>query len=218
MAQYDLVIKNTLIVDGTGKPGFTGNIAVTGDQIVAVGETSHDAGHVIDAQGLVTCPGFVDPHSHADLAILSHPPAENLVMQGITTFIGGNCGISWAPVGKNTYIELLQEEAGTDIQVDWKSFADWLATVEGTGISPNYVPCVGHHAIRCSVMGRDFKRTATPEEIEEMKKNLTESMESGAFGFTTFRDPSPCEYASFEELTALAKVAHQYGGIYMPHT
>ena len=96
--KYDVLIKNTTIVDGTGKPAFEGDVAVQGEKIVAVGETAGDATRVIDRSGLVTCPGFVDPHNHADWLILAHPPADNLVQQGITTFVGGNCAMSPAPI------------------------------------------------------------------------------------------------------------------------
>jgi len=218
-AKIDLLIKNTLIVDGSGDTPRTGDVAVQGDRIVAVGTTAEvAASQVIDGTDLVTCPGFIDPHSHADMAILTHPPAENQVMQGITTFIGGNCGMSWAPYSKNTYFEELMTFIGAGLTVQWETFSQWLATVENTDIALNYVPFVGHQAIRASVMGDDFKRTATPEEIEKMKALVAESMQSGAFGLTSFADPGPGEYAALEELIELAKVAGQYNGIYMPHT
>ncbi|MBW2366410.1 MAG: amidohydrolase family protein [Deltaproteobacteria bacterium] len=216
--QIDLLIKNTLIVDGSGNTPFIGDIAVQGDKVFAVGTTPLDASHIIDGTGLVTCPGFIDPHSHADMAILTHPPAENLVMQGITTFIGGNCGMSWAPFKKSAYFEELMTFTGSGMTVNWESFPQWLSTVEKTDIALNYVPFVGHQAIRVSVMGDDFKRLATPEEIEKMKVIVAESMESGAFGLTSFADPGPGEYASRDELVALATVAQQYNGLYMPHT
>ena len=100
---YDILIKNTQIVDGTGKAAYKGNVAIKGERIVAVGKTKGEAKVVIDGKGLVTCPGFIDPHSHADMTIMKYPLAENLVMQGITTFLGGMCGISLAPRGKDNY-------------------------------------------------------------------------------------------------------------------
>jgi N-acyl-D-amino-acid deacylase len=197
--QYDLLIKNTKIVDGTGKAAFSGDIAIQGEKIVAIGKVDGGAKTVIDGTGLVTCPGFIDPHSHADLSIMEYPLAENLVMQGITTFVGGNCSESPAPLKDLT-------------------FGAWLEKVEKTGVSLNYAPLVGHSVIRVLVMGEDYRRPATEAEIGEMKTYLEEAMRSGAFGFSSMRDPDPSHFASIEELVELAKVAKKYGGLYVPHT
>jgi len=197
--QFDLLIKNTKIVDGTGKAAFNGDIAIKGERIIAVGKVDGGAKHVIDGSGLVTCPGFIDPHSHADMSILDYPQAENLVMQGITTFLGGNCSESPAPLKNLT-------------------FSAWLEKVEDTGISLNYAPLVGHSVIRVLVMGEDYRRKATAEEIAEMKAYLKEAMEAGALGFSSFRDPDPSHFADVEEIIELAEVAKTYGGMYVPHT
>ncbi len=197
--RFDILIKNAKIVDGTGKAAFKGNVAIKGEKIVAVGNVSGDAAAVIDAKGLIACPGIIDSHSHADLTFMECPQAENLIMQGITTFIGGNCAISPAPLKDLT-------------------FGQWLSNIEKKGFSLNYVPLVGHNQIRELVMGHDFKRKATSAEIEEMKKYVDEAMRSGAFGFSSFGDPSPSHFASVDELVELAKVAQKYGGFYVPHT
>jgi len=198
-AVYDILITNARIIDGTGNPAFSGNIAVKGERIAAVGDVTGDAGFVIDASGLVVCPGFFDPHSHADLNIAEFPLAENFIMQGVTTFIGGNCGLSPAPT----------EEM---------SFSEWLSRIEEEGISINYAPLVGHNRIRELVMGEDFKREASGEEVEKMKAYVEESMQSGAFGLSSFTDPSPGEYASFSEILEMVKTAGKFGGVYFPHT
>ncbi len=197
--RYDVLIKNTKIVDGTGKAAFKGNIAIKGEKIVAVGKVKGDAATIIDGTGLVTSPGFIDPHSHADLTIMKYPLAENLVMQGITSFLGGNCGSSPAPLATLT-------------------FGEWLSKVEEEGISLNYAPLVAHGVIRSLVMGKDFRRKATSEEIEEMKKYMEEAMRSGAIGFSGGLDYDPGRFADTEELIELAKVASKYGGLYVPHT
>lgn len=199
LEHYDLLIRNTRIVDGTGSPAFSGNVGIRGDRIVAVGDLEGAADVEIDGTDLVTAPGFVDPHSHADGSIARYPLAENLVMQGVTTFVGGNCGASPAPTR------------------DW-AFAQWLTSIEEAGLSVNYVPLVGHGTIRSAVMGADFKRSATEEEIEAMKAHVEEAMQSGAFGVSSFTDPSPAEYAALEELIAVAEVAGKHGGLYVPHT
>jgi N-acyl-D-aspartate/D-glutamate deacylase len=150
--------------------------------------------------------------------LMMHPPAENLVMQGITTFVGGNCGITLAPIWKRTLLDLMEEQLGLRIPTDWNSFDEWLGKVEEVGAALNYVPIVGHHAIRGSVLGEDFKRESTPAEIEEMKELVDEAMRAGAHGMSSFADPSIGEYASMDELVELVKVAGSYRGFYMPHT
>jgi len=197
--RYEILIKNTNIVDGTGRETFKGDIAIEGEKIVAVGKVKGNGAVVIDGSGLVTCPGFIDSHSHADMTIMEYPLAENLVMQGITTFLGGNCGTSPAP----------QKEL---------TFGQWLTKVEELGISINYAPLVGCDPIRLLVMGEDYRRTATLVEIEEMKKVIEESMRSGAFGFSIMRDPSPGAFADIKEIIELAKVVQKYSGLYAPHT
>jgi N-acyl-D-amino-acid deacylase len=196
---YDIIIENATIVDGTGRAGYVGDAAVRGERIAALGEVNGKAPVVIDGTGLVVCPGFIDPHSHADLGIMRFPLAENLVAQGITSFLGGNCGQSPAP--------------SEDL-----SFGEWLSNVEKAAIAINYMPLVGHHAVRRMVLGDDLRRTAGPEEIEQMQEYVEEAMQSGAFGFSTFLDPSPSEFADTDELVELVKIAGKHGGIFVPHT
>ena len=217
--EYDVIIRDTTIVDGSGQPTFKGSVGVRGDRIAAVGEIDANAARVIDGSGLVTCPGFIDSHSHADSSILQHPLAESLVMQGITTFLGGNCGSCLAPLRDAQQGKRSIERFGGHVDdITWRTFGEWLARVEGVGLSVNYVPLAGHNTIRTVVMGEDFKREASPGEIQEMKAHVEEAMSSGAFGLSSTFDPSPCEYASPDEVVGLVKVASQHGGIYSPHT
>ncbi len=200
LKEFDILIKNVTIIDGTGEPRFKGSIAIKGEKIEALGEIEADAETIIDGKGLFASPGFIDPHSHADLNVLEYPLAENLIMQGITTFVGGNCGLSPAP----------QKEL---------TFSQWLSKVEEKGISVNMAPLVGHNTIRSLVMGEDFKREATREELEEMRSLLEEAMQSGAFGLSAGIDPPwPGFFASFDEMVELCKLAAEYGGFYTPHT
>ena len=197
--KYDIIIRKATIIDGTGEKGYKGDVAIKGEQIAALGKVNGQAPVIIDGTGLIVCPGFIDPHSHADMTIMQFPLAENLVAQGITSFLGGNCGLSPAP-SKTT------------------SFSEWLSRVEEAGIAINYMPLVGHHAVRQMVLGNDFKRTASSDEIAQMQTYVEEAMESGAFGFSTFLDPSPSEFADTHELVELAKIAGQHGGLFVPHT
>ena len=196
---YDVIIKSTTIIDGTGKAPFKGDVAIKGEKIAAVGNIKGEAPVVIDGSRLTTCPGFIDPHNHADLSIMKYPLCENLVMQGITTFLGGNCGDSPAPL-KN------------------KKFGEWLLEVEKAEISINYAPLVGHNTMRRLVMGEDYRRRATTEEIEKMKELAVEAMENGAFGFSAGLDPGPGHFSDTEEIVAIAKEVKKYGGFFDPHT
>lgn len=194
----DLLIKNTKIVDGTGKAAYKGNIAIKGDKIVRVGKFKGEADVVIDGSGLVTCPGFIDPHLHADGNIMKYPSAENLIMQGITTVVGGQCGNSPAP-RKNL------------------TFGQFISNLEKKGISINFALLVGHNVIRSLVMGDDFKREATREEMEKMKKYVEDAMQNGSFGLSAGFDYFPGEYAGEEEIVEVAKIAGKHGGLFVPH-
>ena len=249
---YDLLIRNTTIIDGTGGDSFAGDVGITGDRIVALGSLAGESDRELDGPGLVACPGFIDMHSHADYTILSHPAAESFLMQGVTTFVGGNCGLSPAPINDllpallpmlngapdwwrdaeavgqvsfsslysyiplNGYRDLLERKMS--FALDWRSFGDFLANVESAGIAVNYVPLVGHNAIRVAAMGENFKRHATQTEIEIMKRHIEEAMDAGAFAFCTGLDSSAGEYAALDELIQLAQVARRRGGAYHTHT
>jgi len=212
----DILIKNTQIVDGTGKAVFTGNLSIQGERILAVGDTENDARVVIDGSGLITCPGFIDSHSHADMSILIYPLAENYAMQGTTTFLGGMCGFSLAPRAENDLLGMDKAEAET--LIDWTSFGEYLNKVEKVGMSVNFVPAVGHGMLRSVVMGQDFRRKATKVEIEEMKKLVAEAMQSGALGLSTGLDYLPNKFADNDEIAPLIEVVRDYGGMFFPHT
>jgi N-acyl-D-amino-acid deacylase len=198
--KYDVIIKSTKIVDGSGQASFKGDIAIKGEKIVAVGKVKGETQTVIDGSGLITCPGFIDPHTHAEEGILQYPLAENFIVQGITTVIAGNCGFSPAP-SKNL------------------TFDGWLSKMEETDISINIAQLVGHNQIRTLVMGDDWKRDATNAETEQMKIHVEEAMRSGAFGLSSGIDaPWPGFFASMEEKIELTKIVAQYGGYYVPHT
>jgi len=196
--KYDVIIKNTKIVDGTDSAPYKGGIAIRGERIAAVGKVRGEAPTVIDGSGLITCPGFIDPHTHADNRIIRNPSAENFIMQGITTVVAGNCGNSW-PQDENL------------------SFDEWLSKLEETEKSINIAMLVGHGTVRGFVMGDDFKRHATQDEIEEMKKLIDSAMKNGAFGMSSGLDYYPGEYADTGEIIELAKVAAKYGGRYVTH-
>ncbi|TFH19126.1 hypothetical protein E4H04_01120 [Candidatus Bathyarchaeota archaeon] len=244
MSDHDILIKNAFIVDGTGSAPIKGEIAIDGERITGIGKNLGAGEKIINAKGKIVCPGFIDVHNHGDLSILYYPKAEGYLKQGITTFIGGQCGSSPAPIGE--YVaegavlydlvhemnpamyypsELIRRELFNPKhrelvgwEIDWKTMGDFLKKVESFGISPNMVPMVGHGPIRIMAMGPDFERKATPEEVEAMKPHLRQAMEDGCRGFSVGRDYDPGYWADKEELIELTKIVAEYKGVYQSHS
>jgi N-acyl-D-aspartate/D-glutamate deacylase len=242
---YDILVLNGTIVDGTGGKRFVADLGIVNGKIAAIGKLAGEkAARVLDASGKVVTPGFIDPHSHADDAIMIWPENEGCVMQGVTTFVGGNCGFSAAPLGdqielrigldklfadgKQTYYtEMLnivdreeavlraREQWGLDL--DYRSLSEFFEKLNQRGFSTNYYPLVGHGNIRRIAMHNDCLREATPEEITAMKELLRYELEMGARGLSTGLDYPPGAYASTEELLELASVLKEYGAIYSSH-
>jgi N-acyl-D-amino-acid deacylase len=248
MSECDLLIKNARIVDGTGAPAFGGAIAVKGERIQAVGrvegELKVDAAEVIDAKGLVVSPGFIDAHNHGDCSILYYPKAESFVRQGITTFVGGNCGTSPGPYGDYIdaayflydlywriapdmyYGERLQPLEKVNVlhremygwEIDWNTLGEWMTRVEAKGTSANIVPIAGHGEIRYLVMGLNYRRKTTKKEITAMLEHVARAMEDGCRGLSVGRDYNPGYWAETSELVACAEIAARYGGVYTSHS
>ena len=218
-ARYDVLIRDTTIVDGTGRPSYRGTIAVAGGRIAALGRVEGNAELQIDGAGLTTCPGFVDAHSHADLSILQVPGADNLLLQGITTFAGGNCGISLAPIRDGSYFDSTLKAWNLDISARWVSFGEFLREVESAGPAPNYIPLAGHNAIRGAILGTDYQRPCRPEELNAMKDLLRECLEAGCFGLSAgFDAATPGHYAESSEVVELVRLVKERGGLFAPHT
>jgi N-acyl-D-amino-acid deacylase len=245
MSEFDVIIEETNIVDGTGAPPFKGSIGVKGNKIDAVGEVKGDAVKVVDGANLITSPGWIDAHSHGDSTVLFYPKAQNYVMQGVTTLIGGQCGFSPAPLGDSIGLlfgpardyldelephkyypqndlfprervnELMKEKFGWTI--DWDTMGEWFQTVESKGVSMNLAPLVGHGTVRYKVMGNDFKRFSTEGELEEIKTLVKQAMEEGCIGLSTGLDYDPGVWASMDEIKECILVIKDYDGIYCPH-
>ena len=243
--EYDIIVRNSMVVDGSGRPPFNADIAIVDDRIAAMGVLVGDSRVEIDGDGLVAAPGFIDPHTHADSAILRHPLAPNFIMQGVTTVVAGHCGESMAPLRDrcsavmvnawewwrearpdvpqypptlplDEYGDVIAEKVG--FSIDWHTLGGFLDKVQSAGTAVNFASLVGHNTLRVAVMGDDFKRCATGNEIQEMEELLARAMKDGAFGLSAMTDPGPGEYADIEELIALAAVARDHGGCFVPHT
>ena len=220
-SSFDLVIKGGRVIDGTGNPWFRRDIGIVEGKIRRVGLVAEDTGKTIDAEGMIVSPGFVDLHNHTDRSVLAYPDAENYIMQGVTTVVVGNCGLSLAPVNPDN-LDLLKRynapalKPGFDYGWEWKTLAEYYGKVERQGISLNLAPLVGHGAVRLAVKGFDASE-ASKEEMVEMKKLIAQSFEDGVFGMSTGLIYPPGSYSSTQELVELASVVRQYGGIYTTH-
>jgi len=228
---YDLKITNALIVDGTGAPAYSGDLAVTNGRITAVGSAPDEARQVVDAQGLVLSPGFVDVHTHYDAQVFWDNTVSPSCYHGVTTIFGGHCGFSIAPLSPEAAPYLLNMLARVEgmpvaslqegVPWDWASFDEYLKKLEGNlGVNAGFM--AGHSAIRRVVMGeRAVGSEATEEEIAAMQGLLAQCLREGAMGFSstvaiTHNDadgqPVPSRHASREEMIALASVCKDHEG------
>ena len=190
--QYDTIIRNGQVVDGTGAAARRADVAIEDGKVAAVGSLGDArAALEIDAKGLVVAPGFIDVHTHAD-ELDQQPDAEHFLRMGVTTVVAGNCGGSSLPL------------------------ADALARIEAAKPALNYATLVGHNTVRRAVMDT-ARRAATPEELERMRALVRQAMIDGAVGFSTGQQYVPGTYAPTSEIVELAKVAGQHGGLYASH-
>ena len=213
---YDVIIKNGRIMDGSGNPWVSGDIAIRGDRIAAIGKLDGaQAKRIIDASGLVVSPGFIDMLGQSELDLLIDNRSLSKLSQGITTEITGE-GASVAPQNALT---LAQLQPGLDqyhLKVDWSTLDEYFKRLEKTGTPLNIGTYVGAAQVREAVLG-DADRAPTPEELEKMKALTAQAMRDGAFGISTALIYPPGHYAKTDELIELAKVAAQHGGIYGTH-
>ncbi|MGB0618390.1 MAG: N-acyl-D-amino-acid deacylase family protein [Myxococcota bacterium] len=227
----DFVIRGATILDGTGTPGFVGDVGVRDGRIAFVGTGDAEGLEVVDGAGLMLTPGFVDPHTHYDAQLAWDPTASPSNLHGVTTIIGGNCGFSIAPLGPNDadYIRRMMsvvegmplEALEQGIDWGWQGFGEWLDRLDGkTAVNAAFL--VGHCALRRTVMGdRAVGNEATEEEVAAMSTLLRESIQSGAIGLSSSRsfthrdgdgEPVPSRAASEEELLALCDVTGAHEG------
>jgi N-acyl-D-amino-acid deacylase len=213
----DILIKNGVVVDGTGKPAFKADVGIAAGRIAVVAETvEQEAKRTIRAQGLTLAPGFIDPHTHSDLTLLVNPRAESKIRQGVTTEVIGNCGGSPAPLLGAAVEEARAEAKSLGLDVTWASMAEYLERLRKPGIAVNVVPLVGHNTVRGAVLGFDDVQP-TLEQQAEMEQLVAQAMEQGARGLSTGLFYPPGFYARIEEVIGLARVAARRGGIYATH-
>jgi len=222
--QYDLIIRNGVIVDGSGKPAFTGDVAVSGGKIAAVGKVEGSAKQEIDADGKLVTPGFVDIHTHFDGQATWENRMSPSSNHGVTTVLMGNCGVGFAPCRphqRDMLVKLMEgvEDIPEVVMVDglpwnWETFPDYLDALEKRELDVDVATQVPHSAVRIFVMGERAARHEPPtaEDLEQMRTLVKEAIEAGAFGVTTSRNMmhrtragelAPSLYSEFDELCAL---------------
>jgi len=213
---YDFIIKNGRIIDGSGNPWVSGDIAISDDRIAKIGKLENSsAKRVIDAHGLIVAPGFIDMLGQSETALLIDNRSLSKLSQGITSEITGEGG-SIAPQNALTISQLQPELDRYHLTIDWTTLDGYFSRLEKSGTPLNIGTYVGAAQVREAVLG-DVGRAPTPEELEKMKALVAEAMQQGAFGISTALIYPPGQYAKTAELIELAKVAAQYGGIYGTH-
>jgi N-acyl-D-amino-acid deacylase len=211
-----VIIKNGRIIDGSGNPWVSGDVAIKGDRIAAIGNLGDaKAERIIDATGMVVSPGFIDTLGQSEFPLLIDNRSLSKLSQGITTEITGE-GASIAPQNELTLAALKPFLDQYHVKVDWTTLDGYFQTLTKVGTPLNIGTYVGAAQVREAVVG-DADRAPTAEELEKMKRLVEQTMKDGAFGVSTALIYPPGHYAKTEELIELAKVASQYGGLYASH-
>jgi len=227
---YDLLIRNGRIIDGSGRPAYTGDVGVNQGKIVELGKLNGGARRTIEADGRVIAPGFVDNHCHYDAQVLWDPLCTYSCHHGATSVLIGNCSLALAPVrpaereklaGMLSYVEAIPMDVlQAGVPWNWESFPDYMRAI-GTRLGVNVGTLVGHSAVRLYAMGKDCsERDATPKELDEMRRIVREAIDAGALGLSITRNMNhfdiagvriPAACAPESELFALADVLREAG-------
>ena len=218
----ELLIKGGLVIDGTGQAGYLADIGIESGKIAVIDRTRNlnaEAQKVIDAKGMVVCPGFIDIHSHSDRSVVRDPGSGSSLVQGITTEITGMCGRSSAPISDKaaeSYRHMAREHGESEADIPWRSVGQYLDYVNKLGPGTNQCLMIGQGTIRSNVMGRE-SRYPTEEELTAMSDMVRQGLEEGAFGITTGRAYVPGCYASIKEITDICAVVAEYDGLHSSH-
>jgi len=213
---YAVVIKHGRIVDGSGKPGFVGDIGIKNERIAKIGDLSKaTATRTIDASGLVVAPGFIDMLGQSETYLLIDPRGMSKVMMGVTTEITGE-GESIAPINDRQIKEQEDFLKRFSLTIDWRTLDGYFKRLERQNTGLNIGTFVGATQVREFVVGYD-NRPPTPQELVQMKKLVADAMREGALGLSTSLQYVPARFAKTDEIIELAKVAKEFGGIYATH-
>src|SRR6185369_1674557 len=214
--QFDVLIKNGRILDGSGRPGYNADIAIKGQRIARIGNLPNaTAAKTIDARGLVLAPGFIDMLGQSETYLLIDPRGMSKIMMGVTTEITGE-GESIAPINDRQIKEQEDFLKRFNLTIDWRTLDGYFKRLEQQHTGLNIGTFVGATQVREFVVGYD-NRPPTPEELGRMKKLVADAMRDGALGLSTSLQYVPARFAKTDEIVELAKVAKEYGGIYATH-
>lgn len=220
---YDLIIKNGFIIDGTGNPGFKGDLAIKGSKIVDIRSIiDAEAKEIIDASGKTVAPGFIDPHVHEELIALENGKFEVFLKQGVTTIINGNCGHSVISCNSEKIFEYMHRNGLLSSEEyygenKWDNLREYIDLVKQKGSNINLGILLGHGTIRWLVMGGSKDRKPNKKEEQEIFELIRLGLEEGALGLSTGLDYIPSCYADTEELIGVASILSKYDGIYTSH-
>ena len=213
---FDTLIKNGTIIDGTGRLRYDADVGIRAGKMEAIGSLGDaEAGRIVDAEGLIVAPGFIDMHSHSDMSLFDDPGGESKVHQGVTTEVTGNCSYSPFPLGPASAANI-----GMGWKFEWGEWSDlngWAERLEANGMSINIAAQLGQAALQIAA-GANEDRPATRDEMREMQRLAAEAIEQGAFSLSTGLSLSPSGYMSTEELVELCRaIAHYDGVFYVTH-
>ena len=217
--QFDLVIRNATVIDGTRAPRFQADIAVKAGKIARIGKVKQKGKKEIDAAGKIAAPGFIDAHTHDDRLMLSSPEMAPKVSQGVTTVVAGNCGISLAPAPNGMRppvpvpMDLLDDEGGW---FRFRTFKEYVQALKKQPAATNCALLVGHSLLRVQTMD-DTSRTAARAEVKKMQDMVDEAMKAGAIGVSTGLYYEPARAALPEEVIEICRPLAKHGGIYCTH-
>lgn len=220
MASYDILIKSGLVLDGTGNNPSIGSVGIKGNHIADVGLLENGAAPlIIDARGKYITPGFIDITNHSDthLTIFKYPELSSLIMQGITTIIGGNCGASLAPLGSHDAIGGIRKWVDpSEINVNWTNIEEFLDTIEKLRPAVNFGTFIGYGTLRRSVIGNQI-RLLTAEEREKIKLLIHDGLEQGAFGVSLGLAYGHERISSPDEIIEVCRTLSDYNGTIKIH-
>ncbi len=214
--RYDVLIRNGRLIDGTGMAARQGDIGIMSDTITAIGDLKGARGvTVIDAGGMVVAPGFINMLSWAVESLIEDGRSMSDICQGVTLEVMGE-GDSWGPLSAEMKEEMKAAQGDIRYDIEWTTLGEYLEWLEKRGVSTNIASFVGTATLRIHTVGYD-NRPATPAELSSMEELVRQAMEEGAIGVSSALEYVPAAFASTEELTSLARVAAEYGGMYISH-
>jgi N-acyl-D-amino-acid deacylase len=215
-AEFDLIIRNGTIYDGSGRPPVNGDVAINGETIAAIGQSLSARGRAeTDAQGLAVAPGFINMLSWANRSLLEDGRSQSDIRQGVTLEVLGE-GSSMGPLNDTMKRQMREQQGDIKYDIEWTTLSEYLEHLVGRGVSCNVASFVGATTVRVHELGY-ADRPPTPEELERMKQLVREAMTEGAVGVSSALIYAPAFYAKTEELIALCRAAAEYNGIYISH-